>query len=53
MSKYHDYDFNKYNGKQSKSKMSNNLVYFEDGKIIFETMLGIVKKEDIKQTELF
>ena len=53
MSKYHDYDFNKYNGKQSKAKMSNNLVYFEDGKIIFETMLGIVKKENINQTELF
>ena len=53
MSKYHDYDFNKYNGKQSKGKISNNLVYFEDGKIIFETMLGIIKKEDINQTELF
>jgi DNA (cytosine-5)-methyltransferase 1 len=53
MSNYHNYDFNKYNGKQSKKKMSNNLVYFEDGKIIFETMLGIVKKEYINQTELF
>ncbi len=53
MSDYHNYDFNKYNGKQSKIKMSNNLVYYEDGKIIFETMLGIVKKEDINQTELF
>ena len=53
MSDYHNYDFNKYNGKQSKSKMSNNLVYFEDGKIIFETMLGIVNKENINQTELF
>ena len=47
MSDYHNYDFNKYNGKQSKSKMSNNLVYFEDGKIIFETMLGIVNKKNI------
>ena len=53
MSDYHNYDFNKYNGKQSKSKMSNNLVYFEDGKIIFETMLGIINKENINQTELF
>jgi DNA (cytosine-5)-methyltransferase 1 len=53
MSNYHDYDFNKYKGKQPKRKMSNNLVYFEDGKIIFETMLGIVKKENINQTELF
>jgi DNA (cytosine-5)-methyltransferase 1 len=30
-----------------------NLVDYEAGKTIFETMLGIIKKEDIKQTELF
>ena len=53
MSDYHKYDFNKYNGKQSKYKMSNNLVYFEDGKTIFETVCGIVRKENVKQTELF
>ena len=53
MSKYHDYDFTKYKGKQPTSKMANNLVYYEDGKTIFETMLGVVKKEDINQTELF
>jgi DNA (cytosine-5)-methyltransferase 1 len=53
MSDYHNYDFNKYNGKQSKSKMANNLVYFEDGKTIFETVCGIVKKKNVKQTELF
>ena len=53
MSDYHNYDFNKYKGKQSKSKMANNLVYFEDGKTIFETVCGIVRKENEKQTELF
>jgi DNA (cytosine-5)-methyltransferase 1 len=53
MSNYHNYDFNKYNGKQPKSKMANNLVFYEDGKIIFETMLGIIKKENTNQTELF
>lgn len=45
MSKYHNYDFNKYKGKQPKSKMANNLVYYEDGKIIFETAMGIIKNK--------
>ena len=53
LSKFHNYDFNKYKGKQPKLKMARNLVYYEDGKTIFETMLGIIKKEDINQTELF
>lgn len=53
MSDYHNYDFNKYNGKQSKSKIANNLVYFEDGKTIFETLCGIVRKENEKQIQLF
>jgi len=34
-------------------KIARNLVDYEAGKTIFETMLGIIKKEDIKQTELF
>ena len=53
MSVYHDYDFYKYNGKQSRSKMANNLVYYEEGKIIFETMLGIMKQQNVKQNILF
>tara|TARA_R110000824_G_scaffold16368_1_gene67943 strand:- start:223 stop:867 length:645 start_codon:yes stop_codon:yes gene_type:complete len=53
MSKYHDYDFNKYKGKQARSKMANNLVYYEDGKIIFEVALGIINKVKTNQTELF
>ena len=53
MSKYHDYDFNKYKGKQPRSKMANNLVYYEDGKIIFEVALGIINKVKTNQTELF
>ena len=50
---FHDYDFRKYKGKQSKTKIARNLVDYEAGKTIFETMLGVVKKEDINQTELF
>jgi len=49
-----DRDFlNSYSGKQSKIKIIRNLVDYQVGKTIFETMLGVVKKEDINQTELF
>jgi DNA (cytosine-5)-methyltransferase 1 len=53
MSEYHDYDFTKYKGKQPRKKIANNLVYYEDGKIILDTVLGIKKKENINQTEMF
>ena len=53
LSKFHDYDFKKYKGKQSTKKMARNLVDYEAGKTIFETALGIIKKSNIKQTELF
>ena len=49
-----DRDFlNSYSGKQSKIKIIRNLVDYQVGKTIFETMLGIVIKEDINQEELF
>jgi len=53
LSKFHDYDFTKYKGKQSRQKMARNLVDYEAGKTILETALGIIRKQDIKQTELF
>tara|TARA_Y100001963_G_C6741916_1_gene429432 strand:- start:344 stop:997 length:654 start_codon:yes stop_codon:yes gene_type:complete len=53
LSKFHNYDFYKYKGKQRRDKIARNLVDYEVGKEIFETMLGIVTKEDINQTELF
>ena len=52
-SEFHDYDFTKYKGKQSKQKMARNLVDYEAGKTILDTVLGIRRKENIKQTELF
>tara|TARA_R100001443_G_scaffold22251_1_gene34435 strand:- start:382 stop:1026 length:645 start_codon:yes stop_codon:yes gene_type:complete len=52
-SEFHDYDFRKYKGKQPRRKIARNLVDYEAGRTIFETMLGIVRKEDIKQTQLF
>lgn len=51
--KFHDYDFTKYKGKQRRDKISRNLVDYEVGKKILETVLDIRVKEDIKQTELF
>ena len=50
---FHDYDFTKYKGKQLILKIARNLVDYEAGKTIFETALGIIKKSNIKQTELF
>jgi len=52
MSKYHDYDFMKYNGEQDRKKMANNLVDYEAGKTIFQTALGIINKSKTKQTIL-
>ena len=50
---FHDYDFYKYNGEQRRDKIARNLVDYEAGRTIFETALGIIRKSDIKQTELF
>jgi DNA (cytosine-5)-methyltransferase 1 len=53
MSVYHDYDFNKYKGGQHKGKISRNLVDYEAGRTILETALGIIRKSNTNQTELF
>ena len=53
LSKFHDYDFRKYKGSQVLNKIARNLVDYEVGKTILETALGIIRKQDIKQTELF
>jgi DNA (cytosine-5)-methyltransferase 1 len=51
--KFHEYDFNKYKGKQSKTKMARNLVDFEVGKTILDTAMGIIKSQNVNQIELF
>ena len=51
--KFHDYDFTKYNGTQSKVKIARNLVDYEAGKTILETALGIIRKSDVTQIEMF
>ncbi len=51
--KFHDYDFRKYKGKQSKQKIARNLVDYEAGRTILETALGIIKKQDVNQYDMF
>jgi DNA (cytosine-5)-methyltransferase 1 len=52
-SEFHDYDFRQYKGKQSIQKVARNLVDYEAGKTILDTVMGIRTKENINQTELF
>lgn len=42
-----------YKGKQSKTKIIRNLVDYHVGKVILDTALGIMQKNDVSQTELF
>jgi DNA (cytosine-5)-methyltransferase 1 len=51
--KFHDYDFNKYNGKQRRDKIARNLVDYEVGKTILETALGIINRENVNQITMF
>ena len=52
LSKYHDYDFTKYKGKQDMGKVARNLVDYEAGKTIFETACGIIKSNNTDQLSL-
>ena len=50
---YHEFDFYTYKGNQPMNKIARNLVDYEAGRTIFETALGIIRKKDVTQTELF
>lgn len=50
---FHEYDFYKYKGDQRTDKIARNLVDYEAGRTILETALGVIRKSDIRQTELF
>ena len=50
---FHDYDFRKYKGSQRVLKIARNLVDYEAGKTILETAIGITRKQNVNQTELF
>ena len=51
--KFHDYDFTQYKGLQFVYKIGRNLVDYEAGKTILDTALGIVKKQNPNQTNIF
>jgi DNA (cytosine-5)-methyltransferase 1 len=51
--KFHEIDLNSYNGTQSKVKIGRNLVDFEAGRTILETVLGIFNNNNKEQTKLF
>jgi len=53
LSKFHDYEFTKYKGKQSRQKMARNLVDYEAGKTILETAIGITKQNNNNQITMF
>jgi DNA (cytosine-5)-methyltransferase 1 len=50
---FHDYDFFKYKGEQRRAKIARNLVDYEAGRTIFETALGVIKKSNVNQIDLF
>ena len=53
LQKFHLIDLSSYKGEQSLVKIARNLVDYEAGKIILETALNIIKKNNITQTSLF
>lgn len=50
---FHSIDNFNYKGKQNKLKILRNLVDYELGEIIFNAALGIIKKQNEKQLEIF
>ena len=52
LSEFHDYDFRKYKGKQRKDKIARNLVDYEAGKTIFQTLIDL-KENKTEQIGLF
>jgi len=50
---FHEYDFRKYKGTQRMDKIARNLVDYEAGKTILETVFGIERKQNEKQTSIF
>jgi len=53
LSEFHNYNFSNYKGEQNKVKIGRNLVDYEAGKTIFETVLGIQRQQNINQLNMF
>ena len=50
--KFHDFDFSKYKGKQSRLKIARNLVDYKAGKTILNTVMGIQQKNNTNQLKI-
>ena len=50
---FHEYDFKKYEGKQRRNKIARNLVDYEAGKTIFQTVVDILQNKPAHQIGLF
>lgn len=50
---FHKIDLTSYKGEQRKDKIARNLVDYEAGLTIFKTAMGVIKKSNTKQHELF
>ena len=50
---FHEIDISGYNGNQRKDKIARNLVDYEAGLTIFNTAMGILKEQNIKQLKMF
>jgi len=53
LEKWHEIDTSKYKGKQDKRKIARNLVDYEAGKTILETVFGIERKQNVNQVSIF
>lgn len=53
LSEFHDYDFNKYKGEQRIDKIARNLVDYEVGLNILNAAIGVMKKQNEKQIDIF
>ena len=50
--RFHDYNFKQYKGSQPLNKIARNLVDYEAGKTILETVLGITKQNNSTQLSI-
>jgi DNA (cytosine-5)-methyltransferase 1 len=53
LSCFHNFDFKKYKGKQRTDKIARNLVDYEAGKTIFNTVINILESKKTTQQSLF
>ena len=50
---FHKIDLTSYKGEQRKDKIARNLVDYEAGKTILDTAMGIIRKSNARQEQLF